>query len=178
MLSLQSLIKPNYRPRHYSFLSFTETVVSVSHKPKRRPYLLKRKALTTGIFDTTRGKDDKEKGWYLWLSLYSYILWFLQETELFDMGFIYTYDIPTRKIYYAVISGSRFHMLNWNAIFQTLDSFQRWAVLQFLCASFCTWQINITNSFPSFFFFTHTIICVTIFYSFSHRMNILDSVQY
>ncbi|KAJ4440588.1 hypothetical protein ANN_08734, partial [Periplaneta americana] len=38
-----------------------ETVVSVSHKPKRRPYLLKRKALTTGFFDTSRGKDDKDK---------------------------------------------------------------------------------------------------------------------
>jgi hypothetical protein len=44
---------------------FAETVVSVSHKPKRRPYLLKRKALTTGFFDTTRGKDDKDKGEYL-----------------------------------------------------------------------------------------------------------------
>ncbi|XP_069704355.1 uncharacterized protein [Periplaneta americana] len=39
----------------------SETVVSVSHKPKRRPYLLKRKALTTGFFDTSRGKDDKDK---------------------------------------------------------------------------------------------------------------------
>jgi hypothetical protein len=37
-------------------------VVSVAHKPKRRPYLLKRKALTTSFFDTTRGKDDKDKG--------------------------------------------------------------------------------------------------------------------
>ncbi|XP_021919364.1 uncharacterized protein LOC110829683 isoform X2 [Zootermopsis nevadensis] len=39
----------------------SEAVVSVSHKPKRRPYLLKRKALTTGFFDTSRGKDDKDK---------------------------------------------------------------------------------------------------------------------
>ncbi|XP_018580039.1 uncharacterized protein LOC108917763 isoform X2 [Anoplophora glabripennis] len=30
-------------------------------KPKRRPYLLKRKALTTGIFDTNRKDSDKEK---------------------------------------------------------------------------------------------------------------------
>nr|CAD7425496.1 unnamed protein product [Timema monikensis] len=36
---------------------------STAHKPKRRAYLLKRKALTTGFFDTARGKDgDKEKG--------------------------------------------------------------------------------------------------------------------
>nr|CAD7194281.1 unnamed protein product [Timema douglasi] len=35
---------------------------STAHKPKRRAYLLKRKALTTGFFDTARGKDgDKEK---------------------------------------------------------------------------------------------------------------------
>ncbi|XP_011503034.1 PREDICTED: uncharacterized protein LOC105366327 [Ceratosolen solmsi marchali] len=33
---------------------------SVSAKPKRRAYLLKRKALTTGFFDS-KGKDDKEK---------------------------------------------------------------------------------------------------------------------
>jgi hypothetical protein len=85
-LSFQSLIKPNYGSSHYSFLLFTETVVSVSHKPKRRPYLLKRKALTTGIFDTTRGKDDKDKGWYLWLVLYLYILWFVNKTQSFDMG--------------------------------------------------------------------------------------------
>lgn len=31
-------------------------------KPKRRAYLIKRKAITTSIFDTNRGKDDKEKG--------------------------------------------------------------------------------------------------------------------
>ncbi|CAG2055829.1 unnamed protein product [Timema podura] len=36
---------------------------STAHKPKRRAYLLKRKALTTGFFDTARGKDgDKDKG--------------------------------------------------------------------------------------------------------------------
>lgn len=62
MLSFPSLIKPNYGPGYYTFPFFTETVVSVSHKTKRRPYLLKRKALTTGFFDTTRGKDDKDKG--------------------------------------------------------------------------------------------------------------------
>lgn len=168
LLSFQSLIKPNHGPRHYSFLLFTEAVVSVSHKPKRRPYLLKRKALTTGIFDTTRGKDDKDKGWYLWLGLYLYISWFLHETQPFDMCFIYTYDIPTCKIYYVVISGSRFHMLNWSGIFQTLDSFQRRAALQFLCASFCTWQINITNYFPSIFFlYTHHYTCHHFFLVFS-----------
>ena len=32
-------------------------------KPKRRAYLLKRKALTTGFFDQSRAKDaDKDKG--------------------------------------------------------------------------------------------------------------------
>ena len=30
-------------------------------KPKRRAYLLKRKALTTGFFDS-KSKDDKDKG--------------------------------------------------------------------------------------------------------------------
>lgn len=30
-------------------------------KPKRRAYLLKRKAITTGFFDSKTGKDDKEK---------------------------------------------------------------------------------------------------------------------
>lgn len=34
---------------------------SVTTKPKRRAYLLKRKALTTGFFDN-KGKDEKEKG--------------------------------------------------------------------------------------------------------------------
>jgi len=33
----------------------------VTTKPKRRTYLLKRKALTTGFFDN-KGKDEKEKG--------------------------------------------------------------------------------------------------------------------
>lgn len=33
----------------------------VATKPKRRAYLLKRKALTTGFFDQTRAKDDKDK---------------------------------------------------------------------------------------------------------------------
>ncbi|XP_066997768.2 uncharacterized protein [Anabrus simplex] len=42
----------------------SEVTGAVVHKPKRRPYLLKRKALTTGFFDTARGKEaaDKEKG--------------------------------------------------------------------------------------------------------------------
>lgn len=34
---------------------------STTTKPKRRAYLLKRKALTTGFFDN-KGKDEKEKG--------------------------------------------------------------------------------------------------------------------
>jgi hypothetical protein len=36
---------------------------SVTTKPKRRAYLLKRKALTTGFFDN-KAKDEKEKGKY------------------------------------------------------------------------------------------------------------------
>ncbi|GBP48032.1 hypothetical protein EVAR_83735_1 [Eumeta japonica] len=36
-----------------------ENSSAVSSKPKRRTYLLKRKALTTGFFDQTRGKDEK-----------------------------------------------------------------------------------------------------------------------
>ncbi|XP_047112193.1 uncharacterized protein LOC124788950 [Schistocerca piceifrons] len=40
----------------------SDTVAAPSHKPKRRAYLLKRKALTTGFFDTGRAKDaDKDK---------------------------------------------------------------------------------------------------------------------
>ncbi|XP_063911660.1 rho GTPase-activating protein 6-like isoform X3 [Zophobas morio] len=38
----------------------TETVGAAANKPKRRPYLLKRKALTTSIFDTNRKEGDKE----------------------------------------------------------------------------------------------------------------------
>ncbi|XP_054265892.1 uncharacterized protein LOC128988541 [Macrosteles quadrilineatus] len=34
---------------------------STVQKPKRRAYLLKRKAITTGLFDTKSGKEDKEK---------------------------------------------------------------------------------------------------------------------
>lgn len=37
----------------------TENVGSAVSKPKRRPYLLKRKALTTSIFDTSRKEADK-----------------------------------------------------------------------------------------------------------------------
>lgn len=36
-----------------------ENVAAVPSKPKRRPYLLKRKALTTSIFDTNRKDSDK-----------------------------------------------------------------------------------------------------------------------
>lgn len=43
------------------FLSETLGSGSVTTKPKRRAYLLKRKALTTGFFDN-KGKDEKEKG--------------------------------------------------------------------------------------------------------------------
>ncbi|CAG9836206.1 unnamed protein product [Diabrotica balteata] len=39
----------------------TETAGGVSTKPKRRPYLLKRKALTTGIFDASRKEAEKDK---------------------------------------------------------------------------------------------------------------------
>jgi hypothetical protein len=40
---------------------FPDDSTAPAAKPKRRPYLLKRKALTTSFFDTGR-KDDKEKG--------------------------------------------------------------------------------------------------------------------
>jgi len=43
------------------FLAESLSSGSVTTKPKRRPYLLKRKALTTGFFDN-KGKDEKEKG--------------------------------------------------------------------------------------------------------------------
>lgn len=48
---------------HFSLRSLPESVGSGSAttKPKRRAYLLKRKALTTGFFDN-KGKDEKEKG--------------------------------------------------------------------------------------------------------------------
>ncbi|CAG9856797.1 unnamed protein product [Phyllotreta striolata] len=39
----------------------SDNVGGVTAKPKRRPYLLKRKALTTGIFDANRKEDDKNK---------------------------------------------------------------------------------------------------------------------
>nr|XP_023030113.1 uncharacterized protein LOC111518025 [Leptinotarsa decemlineata] len=39
----------------------SENAACAVAKPKRRPYLLKRKALTTGIFDTNRKEADKEK---------------------------------------------------------------------------------------------------------------------
>ncbi|XP_050672837.1 rho GTPase-activating protein 6-like isoform X2 [Leptidea sinapis] len=38
-----------------------DSTPAVSSKPKRRPYLLKRKALTTGFFDQSRKDADKEK---------------------------------------------------------------------------------------------------------------------
>ncbi|XP_072945402.1 uncharacterized protein RhoGAP102A isoform X2 [Epargyreus clarus] len=38
-----------------------ENATAVASKPKRRAYLLKRKALTTGFFDQSRTKDDKDK---------------------------------------------------------------------------------------------------------------------
>ncbi|KAG8311069.1 Rho GTPase-activating protein 6 [Homalodisca vitripennis] len=37
------------------------TAAGSVQKPKRRAYLLKRKAITTGFFDSKAGKDDKEK---------------------------------------------------------------------------------------------------------------------
>lgn len=45
---------------------FVETSNQSSQKPhKRRVLLLKRKAVTTGIFDSSKGKDDySNKGFY------------------------------------------------------------------------------------------------------------------
>lgn len=46
-----------------TFFVITENAAAVATKPKRRAYLLKRKALTTGFFDQRSGKDaDKDKG--------------------------------------------------------------------------------------------------------------------
>jgi len=45
------------------FLSESLGSGAVTTKPKRRAYLLKRKALTTGFFDN-KAKDEKEKGEY------------------------------------------------------------------------------------------------------------------
>lgn len=42
----------------------SDTVAHTAQKSKRRAYLLKRKAKTTGFFDTGR-KDDKDKGKYI-----------------------------------------------------------------------------------------------------------------
>jgi hypothetical protein len=55
-----SLKKSNY------FLLFTEASNQSTQKPhKRRVLLLKRKAVTTGIFDSSKGKDDySNKGFY------------------------------------------------------------------------------------------------------------------
>lgn len=42
---------------------FSETSSAIPNKPKRRAYLLKRKALTTGFFDAANKKDgEKDKG--------------------------------------------------------------------------------------------------------------------
>lgn len=37
----------------------SETVTTVTSKPKRRPYLLKRKAVTTGLFDGNKKENEK-----------------------------------------------------------------------------------------------------------------------
>jgi hypothetical protein len=44
-----------------SLMYVLEETVAAAPKPKRRAYLLKRKALTTGFFDSGR-KEDKDKG--------------------------------------------------------------------------------------------------------------------
>ncbi|KAL1115950.1 hypothetical protein AAG570_005445 [Ranatra chinensis] len=44
---------------------------AVVQKPKRRAYLLKRKAITTSVFDTSR-KDDKDKGTLEYFAIYLY----------------------------------------------------------------------------------------------------------
>lgn len=48
------------------FLFLDSTAVPVT-KPKRRAYLLKRKALTTSFFDNTRTDKDKGKYFYFFL---------------------------------------------------------------------------------------------------------------
>ncbi|KAL0879189.1 hypothetical protein ABMA27_002976 [Loxostege sticticalis] len=65
---VQSVSKRLWRTRSRSSSRATTTwtpqnAVAASTKPKRRAYLLKRKALTTGFFDQSRAKDaDKDKG--------------------------------------------------------------------------------------------------------------------
>lgn len=50
------------RSLKFVLFSLTESVGTTAvQKPKRRAYLLKRKAITTGFFDSKTGKDDKEK---------------------------------------------------------------------------------------------------------------------
>lgn len=44
------------------FVLVSEIVASAPQKPKRKAYLLKRKALTTSFFDANRKDGDKDKG--------------------------------------------------------------------------------------------------------------------
>lgn len=54
-----------------------ETVTATSvQKPKRRAYLLKRKAITTGFFDSKTAKDDKDKSKLL---LFYELVWSMSE---------------------------------------------------------------------------------------------------
>lgn len=51
------------------FSYFSENISAATTKPKKRPYLLKRRALTTSIFDTNRkdGEKDGKGEYYLYL---------------------------------------------------------------------------------------------------------------
>ena len=77
--------------------------------------------------------------------------------------FIYIYYIPTRKIYYVFISGSQFHMLDWNAIFQTLDSLQRWALCSFSVLHFARGKPTLRILFLHFFLSSHTPLYMSQF---------------
>lgn len=74
----------------------------MSNKPKRRAYLLKRKALTTGFFDN-KAKDDKEKGKLLLLYSFDFVDMVISNLKLsyskiFIMFFL-VYSISLRNIH-------------------------------------------------------------------------------
>ena len=51
------------------YLNFTEKATT-SQKPKRRPYLLKKKALSTGFFDSGTKRDDGKGKMFGFLNIY------------------------------------------------------------------------------------------------------------
>ena len=64
------------------------------------------------------------------------VLCFLQEAQLFEMGFIFKHDILTQKKNYVFISVCLCHVLKRIVIFQMLDSFQRCSFFRLVCVFF------------------------------------------